>query len=130
MRKDFQLAFGNGELREELTAAIQSGAALAEIQKEAKFLVQTDVYPRLAELDAVIKNPTRHWYRRAVDLARAAPELAANFATMPVHIALAKSFAKIAGVLADVRDEQISTRDQMTKTGLYYLLKIRSAAAE
>ena len=86
-------------LAKELNAAIQAGAPLAEIQKEAKFLVQTDVYPRLAELDAVIKNPARHWYRRVVDLARAAPELAANFATMPVHIALAKCLTRLLACL-------------------------------
>jgi len=37
---------------------------------------------------------------------------------------------QIAGVLADVRDQQITTQDQIAKTGLYYLLKIRTALAE
>ena len=109
--KPFRLAML--KLARELNAAICAGAAPAEVQKEAKFLVQTDVYPRLSEMDAVVQNPTKHRYRRAADLARSAPELATNFAAMPVHIALAKSLAKIVGVLADVRDEQVSTQDQI-----------------
>jgi hypothetical protein len=92
-------------------------------------LVQTDVYPKLAELDAVIQNPHKHWYRRAVDLAKS-PELAANFATLPVGLAIATVLAKIVGVLAGVRDEQLSREKQVASTGLYYLLKLKAAARE
>jgi hypothetical protein len=118
------------KLSKELNVAIQAGAPLGEVQKQARFLVQTDVYPKLAELDAVIQNPHKHWYRRAVDLAKAAPELAANFATLPVGHAVAKLLMKIAGVLADVRDEQLSREKLVASTGLYYLLKLKAAARE
>jgi hypothetical protein len=118
------------KLSKELNVVIQAGASLAEVQKQARFLVQTDVYPKLAELDAVIQNPHKHWYRRAVDLAKAAPELAANFATLPVGLAIAKVLAKIAGALADVRDEQLSREKQVSSTGLYYLLKLKATARE
>jgi hypothetical protein len=43
-------------LAKELNASIEAGTALAEVQKQAKFLVQTDVYPKLAELEAVPKT--------------------------------------------------------------------------
>jgi hypothetical protein len=84
----------------------------------------------LAELDAVIQNPAKHWNRRAVDFAKDAPELAANFATLPTHLALTKCLPKIAGVLADVRYEQVPKNDQLARTGLYYLLKLKSASRE
>jgi hypothetical protein len=76
-------------------------------------------------LEAVIKNPAKHWYRKAVDIAKAVPELAVNFSTMPAHFAIAKFLARTAGVLADMRDLQISTQDQLARSGLYYLLKLR-----
>jgi hypothetical protein len=38
--------------------------------------------------------------------------------------------AKIAGVFADVRDEQLSREKQVASKGLYYLLKLKAAARE
>src|SRR5205814_7094374 len=64
--KPFRLAML--KLSKELNGAIQGGCSLAEVQKQARFLVQTDLYPKLTELDAVIQNLHKHWYRRAVDL--------------------------------------------------------------
>ena len=121
--KPFRLAMLR--LTKELNTGIASGATSEGIQRQAKFLAETDVYPKLAELDAVIQSPKKHWYRRGVDLAKDAPELAANFATMPMNLAIAKLLAKIAGTLADVRDEQSSTEEKIAKSGLYYLLKLR-----
>jgi len=117
-------------LAKDLNGSIEAGATLVDVQKQAKFLVQTDVYPRLAELEAIVKNPTKHWSRRAVDIAKAVPELALNFSTMPAKLAIAKFLATAAGVLADMRDSEISTQDQLTRSGLYYLLKLRDAGRE
>lgn len=118
------------KLSKELNAAIHSGAPLVDVQKQAQFLVQTDVYPKLLELEAVIQNPHKHWYRRTVDLAKATPELAANFATLPLGLAIAKVLSKIAGVLTDMRDDQLSREKQVATTGLYYLLKLKAAPPE
>jgi len=116
-------------LTPKLNAAIEAGASLAEVQKQAKFLVETEVYPKLLELEAEVRNPAKHWYNKAVDAATAVPELAINLAAMPAHLAIAKFLSKIAVVLAEARDEQISKEDQVAKTGLYYLLKLRKTAA-
>ena len=113
------------KLTKELNALIEADATLPEVQKQARFLVQTDVFPKLAELDAFIQNPKKHWYRRAVDLAKEAPELAANFAKYRTPVALAKLIARFAETLRDVRDEQLSAHDQIARSGLYYLLKVK-----
>jgi hypothetical protein len=105
-------------LAKDLNASIETGATVADVQKQAKFLVQTEVYPKLAELEAVIKDPGKHWYRRAVDMASAVPELA---------LAIAKFLAKTAGVLSDMRDTQLTKQDQLARSGLYYLLKLGRA---
>jgi hypothetical protein len=37
---------------------------MVEVQKLELFVVETEVYPGLAELEAVLQNPAKHWYRR------------------------------------------------------------------
>lgn len=91
-------------------------------------MADTEVYPRLNELEEIIKNPAKHWYNKGVEIAKVFPELALNLATMPAHLALAKFLSKIAGVLAEARDEQLSTKEKIAKTGLYYLLKLQENA--
>jgi hypothetical protein len=49
---------------------------------------------------------------------------------MPAHLAIAKFMAKAAGVLAVIRDSQISTQDQLARSGLHYLLKLGGPAKE
>jgi hypothetical protein len=112
-------------LAKELNDAISSGMSIADVQKEAKFLVETRVYPELGHLEGILKNPAKHWYRRAADLAKDAPELISNFFTLPTSMAVAKVLATVAGVLADVRDEQRQGEEQIARSGLNYLLKIR-----
>ena len=99
--------------------------SIADVQKEAKFLVETRIYPELVHLEGKLKNPAKHWYRRAADLAKETPELISNFFALPTSMALAKVFAKLAGVLADVRDEQRAGEEQIARSGLNYLLKLR-----
>lgn len=106
------------KLAKELNSSIQAGSSVDEVRKQAKFLVETDVYPRLVELKVALEQPEKPWYRRAVDLVKDAPELAASFVTLPLNLALAKVFAKFATVLADARDEQ-REKDQLVKSGLY-----------
>jgi hypothetical protein len=98
---------------------------LEDVQREAQFLVETSVYPQLHDLEGVLNDPGKPWYKRAVDLARAAPELAANFATMPKGIALAKLLGALAQVLGDVRDEKLDKEGRLARSGIYYLLKLR-----
>ena len=70
-------------------------------------------------------DPSKPWYRRAVDLAKSTPELIAGFSTMPLGLAFAKVFAKVAESLADLRDEQLEKERKLGRAGLHYLLKLR-----
>jgi hypothetical protein len=79
--KPFRLAMLR--LAKDLNAAIRSDASLQDVQKEARFLVETTVFPQLRELERVMHDPGKPWYQRAVDLAKSAPELASSFVTMP-----------------------------------------------
>jgi hypothetical protein len=121
--KPFRLAMLR--LAKELNEALTSEMNLQDVQRHAQFLVETSVYPQLYDLETVLNDPGKPWYKRAIDLARAAPELATNFATMPKSTALAKLLGEIAKTLADVRDEQLDKERKLARTGLYYLLKLR-----
>lgn len=112
-------------LSKDLNAAIKSDMSLSEVQKEARFLVETMVYPELEELSRIIQEPSKPWYRRAVDVAKSAPELVSNFISMPKNVALAKLLASITSILADLRDDQLDKEQKMSRSGLCYLLKIR-----
>lgn len=111
-------------LASELNAVISAGAPIEVIQKEAKFLAETKIYPELHHLEGVLNNPTKHWYRKAADFAKAAPQLAMNFFTLPREMALAQLIASLAGLLSQVRDDQVSAERDVMRSGLNFLLKL------
>ncbi len=47
--------------------------------------------------------------------------------TMPKNIAFAKFFGSLAKALVDVRDKQVDKENQMARSGLYFLLKLRGS---
>ncbi|SRR6266478_10631 len=121
--KPFRLAMLR--MAKDLNAAITSEMTLNEVQEHAKFLVETSVYPELKEFEKIVHDPGKPWYRRAVDLARSAPEVITSFSAMPKNLALAILLGRIAGVLADVRDEQKDKEHKLGRTGLHFLLKLK-----
>ena len=65
-------------LAKKLNSSIASGSKVEDVQREAKFLVETEVLPRMAEVEAVIDDPKKHWYRKAADVAKMVPEVVLN----------------------------------------------------
>ncbi len=108
----------------DLNAMIQSETPLADIRKEARFLVDTTVGPALEELRAQISKPSRPWYKRIVSVAKDLPELIASFATLPPNLVVAKVLAKVCEVLADVRDEQLEAEGKAKRCAFHYLLRV------
>lgn len=125
--REFVRPFRRGMVRlsRDLNAALLSDASIEDVQKEAKFLVETAVMPQLEELREELVKPTWPWHRRLVDFGRAAPELIGNFATLPTALASAKLLAQLANVLADVRDVELEREGASRRTGLHYLLKLQ-----
>ena len=121
--KPFRLAMLR--MAKDLNSAITSEMKLEEVQQSAKFLIDTVVYPELKELEKIVHDPGKPWYRRAVDLAKSAPEIVTSFSALPKNMALAMLFAKISGALADVRDEQLDKEHKLGRTGLHFLLKLK-----
>ena len=75
-------------------------------------------------------DPGKPWFRRAVDLAKSAPELASSFVSMPTNLALAKVLAKVAEALADLRDEQRDKEQLLGRGGLHYVLKLQEKSKQ
>ena len=102
-----------------------SNMSMPEVQKAARFLAETSVYPELEGLRRMLEEPSRPWHKRAVGFFKDVPQLAGAFATMPKHIAIAKVLAKLGEVFADLRDEQLEReKGAMNRSGFYYLLRL------
>ena len=115
-------------LSQDLNLAILSDSKLADVQNEAAFLVETTVAPALEEMKLALEKPTTTWYSRAVDVAKAVPEMVGAFATMPTSLALATGLAKASGILADIRDSELEKEGIGKRGGFHYLLKLEQLA--
>lgn len=109
----------------ELNKAISSTSTNDEILRASRFLIETEVQPSLIELRAAIEAPGKRWYNRAFDVAKQVPELATSFATLPTNVAIAKVLAALGAILVDMQSEE--TEKRASRSGMYYLLKLRDA---
>lgn len=121
--KPFRLAMLR--MSKELNAAISSEMKMSEVQAAARALLESTVYPELRELEKIIHDPAKPWYKRVVDVAMMGPEICTNFSTLPVNLALAKTLCRVIGKLADLRDEQLEKDKKLSRTGLHFLLDLK-----
>lgn len=112
------------KLSKDLNSAITSDAPLDEVQRCAKFLCETTVLPQLEELKALLAEPLKGRWRRAVDLAKSTPQLIANFFTVDPCTASGKALLKIADVLVDIQKETSEKDKEAKRGGLHYLIKV------
>ena len=82
-------------LSKELNSMLTSDMKMEDVVQSARFLAETDIFPKLEELKSFINNPLRPWYRRAVDVVKSTPELVSSFFTLPTNIAVAKALLLI-----------------------------------
>lgn len=99
-------------------AAIESDASSEDISAAARFIVQTDVYPTIAELRDELAKPKKGWMDRSWKLAQVAPSLAAAYA-------LANPLVAIPGVIKALGDWLVAGfSEKKPRSNLYYLLKL------
>ncbi|MBU0649167.1 hypothetical protein KJ969_03685 [Patescibacteria group bacterium] len=120
--KPFRLAMI--KLSRDLNSAIDSEMTAEEIQAEAKFLVETTIYPRLDELKKFLHDPAKPWYKIAIDFSKNLPELVSGFTFLPQELVVAQILTKLAEALGQIRDAQRTKNQKLNRSGLYYLLKI------
>ena len=117
----------NLRLSKELNALISSAGSIEEVQREARLIAETTVFPELVELRQSIADPARPWHRRFFDLAKETPELVGNFVTMPKALATAKVLAKLAEVLGGEAIHEHEKNQKIRRSGFHYLLSIEAA---
>jgi hypothetical protein len=112
------------ELTPQLNAALASTSDPKEIQKAAEFVAESTVKPKVLELRESLARVSGPWYKRAIDLMRITPELLALTFALPkgagIPAALARVFLELAGQEASA----LARHDNLTRSGMYYLLRI------
>lgn len=114
-------------LSKQLNEAISSHSSMQEIQKEAKFIVDTTICPEIENVKRAINDSSKPWYKRLIDLTFGGVELLGNFATMSPEMAFAKIFARIGQELTEIRDEQKNKNSLLMGSGLSYLIKLNNS---
>jgi hypothetical protein len=101
------------------------GLSPADLERETRFFVQTEVVPTMDALRSSMSDPARPWYNRVTDHARVIAELGASFFAMDPTAAIAKALAKYAGVLGAEVIARGDQRQNLRRSGLYYLLSLQ-----
>jgi hypothetical protein len=101
-----------------LSAAIESNANTEDISAAAKFIVQTEIYPTLAELRSEMSKPKKGWMDRSWTLAKTVPSLISAYASLNLAEALPKTVEALGNWLVTGFSEKKPRSD------LYYLLKL------
>ena len=115
------------KLAKKLNNLISPSSNLEDIQKQTKFVIETNVLPGLENLKNILKDTSKPWIRRIVDLALDAPELIGNFQTMipnQKYKAYIEAFKRISKEVKEILDEKIQQKRILMNNGLSYLLKI------
>lgn len=111
-------------LARQLNMLIQEGASASEIQRKARFVVETDINPLLIELRNFAESPDRPWYRKAIDWVRPGAQLLGSYYTVPQSAPLADTLTQYGGLFASevagARDKQSAIK----RSPMYYLLRI------
>lgn len=119
-------AFRNAMVRlsKDLDARVRGGDETRSVQEHARFVIETSVAPTISELEASMAKPKQPWLRRAVEMAKLAPDLAVAFTTLS-PAAAAKVLGELGGLLINVKEDRDKQIAEAKRTGLYYLLRLR-----
>lgn len=115
------------KLAKELNEVIGAGEDLAEVQRAARSLVETDVAPTMAELRAAMSKPAHGWMMRGFEAVKQVPSIAATYSMLGAAAAVAQALAAIGGLLTDLNDKD--PKKAAAKSGLYYLLRLQDLNA-
>ena len=121
-RRELQ-AFRASMLRygQTLNQQIVESSSIEELNRKARFLVDTEVRPALHDLKRDLDNPNRPWHRRVADGARISASLVAGFISgAPLAATAAASIQAAALAEFEAKGDE---KEAAKRNGLYYLLK-------
>jgi hypothetical protein len=108
----------------QLNAMIGEGVDAADIQRKARFVVETDINPRLIELKNFAESPDRPWYKKAMDWARPAARLAASYYSVPQGEPIADTLTRYGGLFAAAIEGARDKESALKHSPMYYLLRV------
>lgn len=104
---------------------IQSGASLAEIYKEARYIVETNVAPALYELqDRLSKEKGRFWRKLILKGSTVIPKFVLNWTTKGALLAAIDSLGDAKDLALKVVDRGALLTSLKSQGGLGYLLSV------
>jgi hypothetical protein len=112
------------QISKELNGAIDASSSWQDVQKNAKFIVETTIVPELENLNKAINDTGKPWHQRLVNVTLDTPELIGNFFTMLPHKAALEVFKRISQEVKEIYDEQVQKNRLMIGSGLSYLMKL------
>jgi hypothetical protein len=118
--KSFRLAML--KFTKDVNSAISSESSMEEVVKAAQFVAKTQVEPELEELRQRLRDPSRHWTQRLIDLAGPATILMSGSSKLPDMIA--KTLAALLIPLGAEAVAQRARAHEIKRSGLHFLLRL------
>lgn len=104
---------------------IESGASLADIYKEANYIVETNVAPALHELqNRLLKEKGRFWRKLILKGSKVIPKFILNWTTKGALLATINSLGDVKDLALEVIDRETLLTSLKTQGGLGYLLAV------
>lgn len=106
----------------DVNSAISSESNMEEVVKAAQFVAKTQVEPAMEELRNRLRDPSRHWTQRFIDLAGPATILLSGSSSLPDMIA--KTLAALLIPLGAEAVAQRAKAREIKRSGLHFLLSL------
>lgn len=112
-------------LTEKLNAQINDGASAEDIAAAARFVVESQVQPLLAELRAYSESPSRPWYKRVLKLGQPLQSyLSGEYWSLPPEAQLAGLAQRYATMFAQSAQGERAKQDSIRRSPVYYLMRV------
>jgi hypothetical protein len=101
------------------------GVSPEEFEAKTRFFVETHIVPSMDELNAVMTDPARPWYKRAIDGLKIIPEIGGAYLTGGGPAALTKAITATAAQFFVEVAAKGDKEEALKRSGLTYLLRLR-----
>jgi hypothetical protein len=101
-----------------------AGLSVEDFREKTRFFIETEIVPAMDELRGTMNDPTRPWFKRAVDAAKVFPSVAGAFLAGGPAAAVAMAITKSAEQFFIEVAAHGDKKEALKRSGLYYLLKL------
>jgi hypothetical protein len=102
------------------------GLSREDFEAKTTFFIETEIAPAMDELNSVMNDPARPWYKRAIDGLRIIPEVAGAFITGGTSAAITKAITAGAAQFFVEVAAKGDKEEVLKRSGLTYLLRLKA----